>query len=108
MSASGPWRTSAMVRSMSALGAKQTSAFAASKSANDPERTWATFLSGRFITNVATRTGSAQVRRRDLLKLTGGMAVAWPISTHAQQLSAVRHIGVLLGLSKGTDDPGTG
>jgi len=48
------------------------------------------------------------VRRRDLLKLTGGMAVAWPISTHAQQRSAVRHIGVLLGLSKGADDPGTG
>ena len=60
----------------------------------DPERTWATFPSGRFITNVATRTGSAQVRRRDLLKLTGGMAVAWPISTHAQQRSAVRHVGV--------------
>ena len=48
------------------------------------------------------------MRRRDLLKLTGGMAVASQISTHAQQRSAVRHVGVFLGLSKGADDPGTG
>jgi ABC-type uncharacterized transport system substrate-binding protein len=46
------------------------------------------------------------MERRDLLKLAVGTVVGWPISAHGQQQSAPRHIGVMLGLAKGPDDPG--
>lgn len=46
--------------------------------------------------------------RRDLLKLAAGAMAVWPISALGQQQSATKHIGVLLGLAKGTDDPGAG
>jgi putative tryptophan/tyrosine transport system substrate-binding protein len=45
------------------------------------------------------------MRRRDLLKLAAGAIAGWPMSTHGQQQGEVRHIGVLLGLTKGPDDP---
>ena len=46
------------------------------------------------------------MKRRDLFKLAVGSVIGWPISAHGQQQSASRHIGVMLGLAKGPDDPG--
>jgi putative ABC transport system substrate-binding protein len=45
------------------------------------------------------------MRRRDVLGLLSGAAVAWPLESHSQQ-DKLRHVGVLLGLSTGPDDPG--
>jgi putative tryptophan/tyrosine transport system substrate-binding protein len=45
------------------------------------------------------------LRRRELIALLGGAAVAWPVAARAQQPDRMRRIGVLMGLAK--DDPET-
>ena len=45
------------------------------------------------------------MRRRDFVSFVCG-ASAWPFYAHAQQQGRVRHIGILLGLATGQDDPG--
>ena len=47
------------------------------------------------------------MRRRDFVSFVCG-ASAWPFYAHAQQQGRVRHIGMLLGLATGPDDPGAG
>ena len=45
------------------------------------------------------------MKRRDLFKLIAATVAGWPIRAHGQQATP-RHVGVMLGLAKGPDDPG--
>jgi putative ABC transport system substrate-binding protein len=44
-----------------------------------------------------------QIRRREVIYALGGIAAAWPLTSHAQQSERVRRIGVLMAIS--SDDP---
>ena len=43
------------------------------------------------------------MRRRDLIKVIAGSAIAWPLAARAQQSEHMRHIGVLMAFSE--NDP---
>jgi hypothetical protein len=43
----------------------------------------------------------AAMRRRKFIKLFGGAAFTWPVVARAEQLSAIRRLGILLASSEG-------
>lgn len=45
------------------------------------------------------------MKRRDVLAGFGAMAFAWPFAARAQRSGEMRHVGVLVGLAPGAEDP---
>src|SRR5439155_19459014 len=45
---------------------------------------------------------SAYLRRRELIKLLGGSAAAWPLTAQAQQSERMRLVGVLMAYAEST------